>query len=634
MKFYTYCFGILTLLLPLFSTAQDQRGFKPVDVNIDGTLTTLYTGSFALLIGVSDYDYWPDLPGVLDDLNEVENVLEEHGFQVKKIINPDDNQLQGAYEDFIDAYGMDVNNRLLIYFAGHGHTIKSSYGDEMGYIVPKNAPLPTKDQRGFMKDALSMQQMEVWAKGIQSKHALFMFDACFSGSLFALSRAVPEVISYKTTQHVRQFITSGAADEEVPDISIYRKQFVDALRSDIADGNGDHFLTGTELGEFIQSTVVNYSRNGQHPQYGKIRHPSLDKGDFVFILKSYELSGNTPVSTNNQNRNIEVDQTSLANFGAVEITSQLEGDLYLDSKKIQYLTPNTVTVLRNLPPGKHYLKITGNENWETAVDVKANETISLYAKSKTSLKADNKWILVDGGSFKMGSDDGEANEKPVHRVRVSDFDMKQHEVSNAEFADFLNLYGSDKVKMGKYEGELLAIGHETGLKKTSDGWAPQPGFEQNPVINVSWYGANEYCKYINGRLPTEAEWEYAAKGGKTMRGNGNTYSGSDMAGEVAWYYDNANNRTNRIMTKNPNQLDIYDMSGNVWEWCSDYYDDNYYNNSPGNNPQGPQSGIYKVMRGGSWSFKKDFSTTTYRNKTHPGSTYYDVGFRCVREAGK
>ena len=130
---------------------------------------------------------------------------------------------------------------------------------------------------------MGMRQMELYAESIQAKHALFLFDSCFSGSLFAITRAVPESISYKTTRHVRQFITSGSADEIVPDRSIFRRQFVEALEGE-GDVNRDGYVTGTELGEFLQDKVVNYSRNAQHPQYGKIRNPNLDKGDFVFAL--------------------------------------------------------------------------------------------------------------------------------------------------------------------------------------------------------------------------------------------------------------------------------------------------------------------------------------------------------------
>jgi TolB-like protein len=116
---------------------------------------------------------------------------------------------------------------------------------------------------------------------------LFIFDSCFSGSLFALSRAVPEHISYKTAKPVRLFITSGSADEKVPDTSIFRQQFIAALDGE-GDLNADGYMTGAELSDFVFKNVVNYSKGTQHPQYGKIRNPNLDKGDFVFRMKQLE----------------------------------------------------------------------------------------------------------------------------------------------------------------------------------------------------------------------------------------------------------------------------------------------------------------------------------------------------------
>ena len=132
---------------------------------------------------------------------------------------------------------------------------------------------------------MDMQQMEVYARRIQAKHALFLFDSCFSGSLFSLSRAIPEHISYKTSRPVRQFITAGGADEKVPDESIFRRQLVAGLNGE-ADQDKDGYVTGMELGEFLQKKVINYSKGSQHPQYGTLRDPNLDKGDFVFVLKN------------------------------------------------------------------------------------------------------------------------------------------------------------------------------------------------------------------------------------------------------------------------------------------------------------------------------------------------------------
>lgn len=267
------------------SGQSEGRSLDPVQIRAeDGQEIKLYDRSYALVIGVSDYTAgWPKLPGVKKDVETVARALERQGFQVTVVLNPDSAELDKSFKTFIDQYGLNVENRLLFYFAGHGHTIKQSYGDEMGYIVPTDAPNPLRDRPGFMSKAMDMQQMELYARRIQSKHALFVFDSCFSGSIFALSRAVPESIGYKTARPVRQFITSGSADEQVPDHSIFREQFVEAVEGE-ADTNRDGYVTGTELGEFLQDKVVNYSRNAQHPQYGKVRNPNLDKGDFVFAL--------------------------------------------------------------------------------------------------------------------------------------------------------------------------------------------------------------------------------------------------------------------------------------------------------------------------------------------------------------
>ncbi|HBI14959.1 MAG TPA: hypothetical protein DDY20_05520 [Desulfobulbaceae bacterium] len=245
----------------------------------------LYHRSHALVIGVSEYTGgWPSLPGVAKDVAAVRDALAGNGFAVTTIMDPDAQQLINAFEHFIAAYGNGPGNRLLFYFSGHGHTVQPAYGGEpIGYIVPKDAPDPGKDPEQFKRMAMSMQRIEEYARTIDAKHALFLFDSCFSGSLFALSRAIPQDISYKTARPVRQFITSGGEDEQVPDKSIFRQQFLAALRGE-ADANGDGYVTGTELGNYLQTSVINYTKGYQHPQYGKMRDPNLDKGDFVFAL--------------------------------------------------------------------------------------------------------------------------------------------------------------------------------------------------------------------------------------------------------------------------------------------------------------------------------------------------------------
>lgn len=243
----------------------------------------LYGKSYALVVGASAYKYWPKLPGVKNDVAQVKAALEKHGFAVTTVMDPTRTDFDRAMRDFISKYGGDQSNRLLFYYAGHGHTIKSAQGPEMGYMIPVDAPLPGKDRGTLRAVAISMLEIEIYAKQIDAKHALFVFDSCFSGSIFGLTRAIPAAISDKTTKPVRQFITAGAADQEVPDDSVFRRQFVAALSGE-GDLNHDGFITGSELSQFLEYTVINYTHGAQTPQYGKIRDPFLDKGDFVFFL--------------------------------------------------------------------------------------------------------------------------------------------------------------------------------------------------------------------------------------------------------------------------------------------------------------------------------------------------------------
>ena len=288
--------GSLVVCLLLFlCTLYPLAASDPVVVrDSSGEDLTLYETSFALVLGQSKYTGgWPPLPGVRGDVQQVEKLLRENGFDVETAVDLDHRAFRQAIEDFIARRGLDPGGRLLVYYAGHGHTEEQAYGEELGYLVPTDAPNPHVDRNGFLAMAMPMDQIEVYAKRIQTNHVLFLFDSCFSGSIFSLSRAIPENISYKTTLPVRQFITSGSAEEQVPDESVFRAQFIEALNGE-GDSDRDGYVTGTELGEYLQKTVVNYSRGAQHPQYGKIRNPNLDKGDFVFALADGASAGPAP----------------------------------------------------------------------------------------------------------------------------------------------------------------------------------------------------------------------------------------------------------------------------------------------------------------------------------------------------
>lgn len=385
--------SLLLLSICTVSLAQ-EIGYERLNIIIDNNNVKLYSQSHALVIGVFEYsNAWPDLPGVKKDIYAVQTTLEQHNFNVVMVENPTKTEIDDAFSNFIAKYGQGRENRLLFYFAGHGHTINTSYGGKLGYIVPTDAPNPNNNEASFQSKAIEMAQIEIYAKRIQSKHAIFIFDACFSGSLFAMTRAIPQIISYKTTEPVRQFITSGTENEQVPDISIFCQQFINALKSDNADGNKDGFLTGTELGEFLQSTVTNYSYNNQHPQYGKIRNSMLDKGDFVFLLPGAQSSDKTTGETGDPTLGTAV---VIQPLGRIELSSEIGGTLYLDGKELGEINPNTKIPINRVTTGEHLIEIIGSENWSRSITVYKNQSTTLNV---TSTQTSGTFGLARSGGF-------------------------------------------------------------------------------------------------------------------------------------------------------------------------------------------------------------------------------------------
>jgi formylglycine-generating enzyme required for sulfatase activity/serine/threonine protein kinase len=240
---------------------------------------------------------------------------------------------------------------------------------------------------------------------------------------------------------------------------------------------------------------------------------------------------------------------------------------------------------------------------------------------------------IDGGTFMMGDPDGPDDEKPLHKVTLSDFALSKYEITNEQFADFLNDYGSDEVKEGEYAGKIMIYSSDKeerdwGVIRTSNGWQARPGYKNHPAVYVTWYGANEFCDWAGGRLPTEAEWNFAAIGGnKTKKYK---YAGDSDINKVAWYSENSGTHTHEVGQKQPNELGLYDMSGNVYEWCSDWYDENYYSIGPKQNPSNGNPSGKKVLRGGSYYNKSGSSLPCNRAADPPGSHYSNYGFRLCK----
>jgi hypothetical protein len=276
----SFLVAALIVSSPVFATS---RGIRVVSKK--GQALYLYKDYYAVVIGVSEYEHWPRLPNAVKDAEEVAAKLKEMGFKVRVVTNPDSGQLKSTLADISRRLGREKKRALLLYFAGHGETTQLADGTDLGFIVPKDAPLQNLDPFGFDNKAVSMREIETVALKVKSKHVLMLFDSCFSGSLFALARAAPTEITEKSAKPVRQFMTAGSAKETVPDRSIFKVVLLQGLDG-YADYNGDGYITGSELGMYLQSRVINYSRGAQHPQFGKINNPYLDKGDFIFVRKA------------------------------------------------------------------------------------------------------------------------------------------------------------------------------------------------------------------------------------------------------------------------------------------------------------------------------------------------------------
>ncbi|MFV0323296.1 MAG: formylglycine-generating enzyme family protein [Bacteroides xylanisolvens] len=213
-----------------------------------------------------------------------------------------------------------------------------------------------------------------------------------------------------------------------------------------------------------------------------------------------------------------------------------------------------------------------------------------------------KMIAVDGGSFMMGANDYDWA-KPAHKVSLRSFYMGETEVTQALWKAMID--------------ESFSIDDDSNT----------------PVVQVSWNDCQEFVQKLskftgkNYRLPTEAEWEFAARGGNKSKGY--THSGGNDINAIAWSHSDDISKSALVKGKKPNELGIYDMSGNVCEWCSDWYSTSYFANSPSHDPKGPDRGSYKIYRGGSRSGGAFFCTVIYRDGRHPTRRNMELGLRIV-----
>lgn len=266
-------------------------------------------------------------------------------------------------------------------------------------------------------------------------------------------------------------------------------------------------------------------------------------------------------------------------------------------------------------------------DFDPASSIVVDPTVKYYVPERKEIKNVQPiltdMVIVKGGTFYRGSNDGNRDETPRHQVTIDSYAIDIHPVTNEQFVRFLEAMGGEK---DNNHQDIIRL-RDSRIKRSGGKVTIESGYAKHPVVGVTWYGAIAYAKWIGKRLLTEAEWEIAAYGGL----EGALYpTGEDIEKTQANFFSSD---TTPVMSYAPNGYGIYDIVGNVYEWCHDWYGYNYYELSmqEPEAPQGPLQGVYRVLRGGCWKSLKEDLRCSRRHRNNPGTVNGTYGFRCAAD---
>jgi len=600
---------LLTLLLPLTSA---QKAVPPA---------SRPTGKdYALFFANETYDNsgsWKTLPGLVKEVEAIAGDLHDlYGFETKVLKNKSLAEIDAELAAW-RARSFGPDDQLFVYFSGHGQFVEDR---KQGYFIPRDG----KGSEGsiYNRQWLPYLDLRRLVSGIGCPHILLALDACFSGT------ADDEIVFKDETEEWAE--PAGAQDKQ------WNQQIQDQLRcqSRIMLTSGGKTKTENPS-KFAAAFRKAFSKQGgadkivrpsdiMEEWYGLAIAPHATTfegheacGNFLFVYQSKATPPQLPVKEPDYDDDGTPDARDkcpnepgpTATKGCPDTDGDGVADKFDGCKSEKGPVSNDGCPVTTSAPAQ----------------VKKPSTVDDPLA--------NAMVYIDGGEFTMGSTEGGANEKPPHKVEISSFWMSKHEVTIGQYLAFCTATDSH---WPEWLEKRSQYNMETGKKQD---YYKKVGMNQTnttlPVTGVSWPDAVAFCAWLkektghNYRLPTEAEWEYAARGGKNSKGY--TYSGSNNVNEVAWNSSNSESRVHAVGSLKENEAGLYDMSGNVWEWCADRYDAGYYKSSPLKNPQGPTSGTSRVCRGGSWSNLSIICRSAIRYSYNTTNRFYDIGFRVAQD---
>jgi formylglycine-generating enzyme required for sulfatase activity len=610
--------------------------------------------SVALVIGVSKYQYLTPLESTQNDAREFADFLLDSGEFEQVILLTEADATKRAIEYFMEDYiptllqGRRQRSRFLFYFSGHG---ERRPGTGRGYLRLANNPKHAYSQ------SIGMDEVHAWANFNTKNaiHSLFLIDACMSGIVgqqimgearFDIRRHPADLIK----QSAGILITAGTEDQKTHAGPYWRGSLFNAvllhgLRGAADRPPSDGVITSQELFAYLESAVSNESHQTQTPQRWELR--KFQSGDFFFLAptrsKRLRSKRQLPAGTEKMGR-VAIDV--IDREYRTTVNARVRSGPGTEHKTIKTLSRGERVWVTGKVKETNWYQV---ESDTGVAYIFARLLEPVTARITTGSKPPGisqpppvsafgpEMVIVPAGEFEMGSDDGQSDERPVHRVTVKRFAIGKYEATNAEFVAFLNDRGDQLIKseLWFYDKSTDSDSH---IIKQGNHYVVESGFENHPAIEVSWDGAQAYVKWLREktgkkyRLPSEAEWEYAARAGSTTkfpwgdeigrnkancRGCGSQWDGKDTA-PVGSFAANA--------------FGLFDTVGNVWEWVEDCWHENY-EGAPNDGSAWTRGGECnrRVLRGGSWFSFPSGARSAHRGGYYPGNRSGVGGFRIAQD---